>query len=435
MKNTIKFQRSNELFSYNSIDSFSKEVAFLPSVAFVPLQQHTGISANEIFSPGTTVREGQLIARSADKNSSCHIHSPIPGVIDRYSTITLPNGKLGKAAVIKLSGSFDLLGRREENYLWQNISATEILRVLDDMGIINTFEHSFPLVPEIRNRKLSDSRILAVRLYDMDPTCQLDSLLFKYEQHSVLEGCAIIAKAMDVQSVYLVYNSNKWEGPDLEKLQKLFKDRQVLLQKGHEKYPNGNSAQIKKIVQKNSKTDDINPLCIDVVTALSTWEAVVKNVPPLTRYVAFLGTAINKQLVFKCRIGTTIGDLIEECGGFKSPPSCIVINGLITGTAVYDLDTPITKYTKSVHVMDKDSNPNFDSYDCVHCGYCLSSCPEHLDPIKIVTHIRKESFSKDIVSDIQACQFCACCSMVCPSRIALHHIIHEASESIKRELK
>jgi electron transport complex protein RnfC len=142
---------------------------------------------------------------------------------------------------------------------------------------------------------------------------------------------------------------------------------------------------------------------------------------------------VARTSILKVRIGTTLAALIQESGGFTSPPSRIITNGLITGTAIQDLSTPITKTTKSVHIMDKESCPDYTVHDCIHCGRCLQVCPVYIDPMELVEVIKNKKIRQKHIRSIESCQHCGCCTMVCPSRIPLHHILKNAREAGFRE--
>lgn len=427
MTHFVRFRKSSEYIRFEVPPLEMAGCAFLPSTAYVPLLQHTGSRARPVVAIGDAVHEGQLIARGMSGDSS-HIHSPIPGIVREFRTIPMPDGTMEQSAVVTLSGSFDILGRKEENYPWKNVSESEILRVLEDKGLINTFETPISLVTQLREAKKVKKPILALRLFDGDPTCLLDSFMVKHALDRILEGCAIIARAIDAKAAYLVHIDRRWDGPDDRALAEIFQERHVAVVRSSGRYPSGNTGQFLDLLRGLQPDYDAKSIVlIDPITAYSAYEAVVKNVPILNRFIAITGPALESPAVLKVRVGTPIGDIIEERGGFKADPSRIVVNGLLRGQAVYDLDTPITKYTKSLHIMDADTCKPYTVRDCVHCGRCLQVCPVSIDPQRIATIVMKDSVNQKLLDSMDACQYCGCCAIVCPSRIPLHHIIREAT--------
>lgn len=429
----IHFKRSSENISFEAPEPRIVGNAFLPSVALVPLCQHAGRAANPVVSIGDRVREGQLIARSGSPDSS-NVHSPIPGIVRRYCTVPLPDGTMGKAAEITLSGSFDILGRKEPRNNWRQIPDAELLKILDEKGVINTFDQPLPLSTSLRKAKKDGSVVIAVRLFDYDPTCLLDSFMVADRMDEILEGTALLSKSVDAKTVVFIHDSKKWNIPDSRDLSQLFGTRKVVALRSGNRYPFGNSVCLSSLVLSSPDIPDGSvPVFIDPITAISALEAVVKNQPILYRYLLVSGAAVGNASLLKVRIGTTIGDIIEECGGFRDTPSRIVVNGLLTGIALYDLDTPVTKTTKSLHIMDYDTCPDYTVNQCIHCGRCLQVCPVRIDPMRVVTGIRKGKITDALIDSIRSCQYCGCCAMVCPSRIPLHHIIREAGDKPSQE--
>ncbi len=428
MTRFIRFKRSFEHIRFEAPVLIHSGNAFLPTTALVPLQQHEGSPAMPVVSAGERVREGQLLARGTSSDSA-NIHAPIPGILKEIRTVSLPDGKRGQAAVISLSGSFDILGRKQEQFPWRLSPESEILRVLEDKGVINTFDHPVPLVPMLRAAKKTGDAVLALRLFDYDPTCQLDSWLASEQLRTVLEGTAILAKSFDAKTVYLVHDDKAGKGPATKLIEEIFGARKVTVLQGDKRYPSGNVRRFTHLLKEKA------PVLVDPVTALSAYEAVVNNQPGLQRYVAISGPALGSPAILRVRVGTPIGDVIEECGGFRTDPSRIVVNGLLTGTALYDLDTPVTKYTKSLHIMDRDTCPSYTVRECIHCGRCLQVCPVSIDPMRTVYAINRLKTEPAVLKSIAACQFCGCCAIVCPSRIPLHQIIREAAVRQKGTVK
>lgn len=425
MTRYIHFKRSFERIEFETAELSPGGNAFLPTTALVPLLQHAGTPAVPVVSPGDAVREGQLIARGTMADSA-HIHAPIPGILKEFRTVPLPDGTTGTAAVINLAGSFDILGRKEEHFPWKSVPESEILRVIEDKGIVNTFGTPVPLVARLKESRKRGNATLALRLFDLDPTCQLDAMLVRHHLAEILEGAAILAKGIDAKNVFLVHEGKEWAGPSPKELEANFPNRKTSLVKGDQKYPSGNARIFSRLIA--SLAPDVkaaSSVYVDAVTALSVYDAVVRNQPTINRYIAVSGPAIDSPAFIRVKVGTPIGDIIEECGGFRVEPSRIVVNGLLSGQAVYDLDTPVTKYTKSLHLMDPDSCPAYTVRECIHCGRCLQVCPVRLDPSHLVHDIRLGKPASDLSAPAAACQSCGCCAIVCPSRIPLHHIIRE----------
>lgn len=420
----IRFRRSMESFALSQPRPKEICTAFLPPVALVPFKQDSGAEACPVVTEGSRVREGQLIARGTPPDMS-RIHAPIPGLLRSIRKKSPNSGVSSGMAEIVLSGSFDILGRKEENFSWKNTPESEILKLIEDRGVVSTFDEPVPLAPVLRSAKKQKNPSVAVRLFDLDPTCQLDSFLTKHLFREVAEGAALIARSIHVSEIYFIHDDTV--EPEPEELKNLTGPIEPYLLKTDSHYPSGNRKQLSKLLESETQTDTV--VFIDPSTAVSAHDAVVHNKPVLYRYVHVSGPAVRNPAVMKAKIGTTIGGLIHECGGFTENPSRIVINGLITGTAVSDPATPITKTTKSVHVMDSENCPDYKVHDCIHCGRCLQVCPVYLDPMELVDAITYGEISPAQKILIESCQHCRCCSMVCPSRIPLHHILKESQEA------
>lgn len=419
----IRFRRSMESFALTQPRPKEICTAFLPPVALVPFKQDSCNEASPVVTEGSRVREGQLIARGTPPDMT-RIHAPVPGLLRSIRKGGTGNGTTDGMAEIVLSGSFDILGRKEENFSWKNTPESEILKLLEDRGVVCTFDDAVPLAPILRSAKKQKNAAVVIRLFDLDPTCQLDSFLTEHLFREVIEGAALIARSIHVQKIYFVHDDP--EGPDAVELKNLTGPIEPHLVRTDNRYPSGNRKQLSKLLESEADADTL--VFIDPSTAVSAHDAVVHNKPVLYRYVHVSGPAVKESAVMKAKIGTTIGGLIQECGGFTENPSRIVVNGLITGTAVSDLTTPVTKTTKSVHVMDNENCPDYKVYDCIHCGRCLQVCPVYLDPMELVDAITYGEISPAQKTLIESCQHCGCCSMVCPSRIPLHHILRESRD-------
>ncbi len=398
--------------------------AYLPSVALMPLLHHVGESPRLVVREGDRVDEGQLVGIGS--GSSARVHSSVPGIVRDFRHIRMPDGKKQLAVCIELDGSFSLLGKRKETVSWGFLPEPELVRIIEEKGVINTFSSPVPLAVQLRSFRIQHPPappVLLVRLFDEDPTYDTDGFLSRVYLSHVLEGAAVTARAADVMSIILVHNSKEWSGPDEKELSDIFSHRKVrVLSMYGALYPNGNRRELVNAVNAEEKKSPgifWGDLMIDAVTAMNVYEAVVHNTPVMEQFVHVSGDGLVRQGMFKVRIGTSIGDLIAECGGFSARPEKIIINGLVLGQAAYDLDTPVTKYTKSLCVFTKSSYKPGVETTCTRCGECAAVCPVGLYPAKLYQIYRTAGNSGALRDQALLCEECAACSCVCPSRIPL----------------
>lgn len=420
MTQFLKFRRGGVTIAFETPLLTYSGNAFIPTTAVIPLDQHSGEAAHSIVSVGDRVREGQLIARGP-----VPVHASIPGIVSAFRSVPLPDGRMGEAIVIDLCGSFDITGRKTAHNGWKNIPTADITRLIEERGVVNCFEKPHPLAVDLKIARSGTNPTLVCRLFDQDPTSPIETRLFSEKSESVLAGFALIAHAMRASSVIIVVSEDTDRNePYAQERAVAFGDLPVTVLRIKSRYPCGSKKRLERFLSsKIANFAQGYALYCDPVTSLAAHDAIVHDIPPISTHVMVQGSAIAHPQFLQVKTGTLIGDVIDECGGFKMPPARIIVNGLLGGTALYDLDTPITRYTHSLHIMDRDVCPPFSVLDCIHCGACLASCPAGLDPARTVSAIRNLALSPRTIASIAACEGCGCCTMVCPSRIPLHHEI------------
>jgi electron transport complex protein RnfC len=147
------------------------------------------------------------------------------------------------------------------------------------------------------------------------------------------------------------------------------------------RYPQRNRRELEIAVGSFARASGLefqNSVCLGMSSLSAIHDAVRLNLPLVERYVAVGGDAVKRPAVLRVRIGTRIGDAFAECGGFVDDPERVVIGSPLTGSAVCDLDAPITKTTWAVAALSARRIGGNTVRNCIGCGNCRAVCPVSL---------------------------------------------------------
>ncbi len=397
--------------------------ALIPRTLVVPLSQHLGKPSDIAVEVGDEVREGMILGTSSGF-ISVPVHSPVPGTVKEIKDVYLPNGIKSRAIVIEMEGEFDRSGKEESTREWENLSSKELIDIIQENGIVGLGGATFPSHVKFSIPKGKKAEVFVVNGVECEPYLTIDHRLMLEKSDELIEGIKIIRKILEPERLAIGIEVNK---PDAIRLmEEKAREHDIPLEviPLELKYPQGDEKLLLKAVTGREVPSGALPIEIGAVvsnagTVFSIYEAVVHQKPLIERLVTVSGGAIKNPANLKVRIGTSIGDLIEECGGFSEVPEKIVVGGPMTGFAVYDLDTPVIKGTSGVLALTSKETNSATRTACISCGRCIDACPIGLNPTTLFKQVDHLAYDESLESGLMDCRECGSCGYVCPAHIPL----------------
>ena len=443
MVSASNFISGDKNFILSSVD------AFLPKFAVIPLCEDDSDFLEVLVSEGSVVKEGDVIA----KTRGLYIHSSVPGLVKKIEQRQYSNGKQGLCAIISLGGAFSFLGKRMYPQAWHDYEASTMRFLLKEAGIVNTFSKSQSIYTQMAEIHKTKSDTVVLRLFDSDPSYITESFIAKNYISSVLEGAAILSKAFDAKNLFIAYSVNEKNSLKSEIDAFLNENSKVIFPENLEvftigidlkKYPAGTMHDLSTFIKKNFKDERFSnigrkDLFVDSTTALNAYNAIIFKKPVLTTFIHVTGECLNSAAILNVRIGTSLRDIVEQCGGFKRKVAKIIVNGIIQGKSLSSLDIPVSCSIKSVEFVPKKRAKLQITEKCIRCGNCRKICPVYLWPGNLYRLAHLESLENASESDKIAyksailCTECGLCNSVCPSRIPLSQTISILKDSYNEE--
>lgn len=415
-----------------STENKAIQQARLPSRAVIPMIQHTGAPCEPLVKIGDMVKKGQLIGKS-DKFISSPVHASISGVVKEVKEA--PHPTVGKAVsvVIESDGKDeqDESVKKRENAA--GLPKEQIVEIVREAGIVGLGGAAFPTHVKLKPPKKIDTVILNGA--ECEPYLTCDDRMMIERPGDVTKGLLLIMKALEVNKAIIAIESNKPKAIKSinEELRNSgtradFLNKEITLKALPAKYPQGSEKQLIEAVLKRRVPPKGLPLDVGCVvhntgTAIAISEAVYDGKPLIERVVTITGDCIKEPLNLNVRIGTTAGELLEECGGAVRGISKVVAGGPIMGIAQCTMEVPVIKGTSGVLFLSSAAACIFDEMPCIKCARCVDACPMNLLPLMYAKFVKKEKWGELDDCNIEDCIECGACSYVCPGRIPLVHYI------------
>ncbi len=407
--------------------------AKLPEKVVIPLSQHIGAPAEALVKPGDAVKVGTLIGQSS-KFISASVHSSLSGRVTAIEN--RPHPVLGDAMAVVIEGD----GKNEHEIFSsrdpEHVSSEEVKKLIINAGIVGLGGAAFPAHVKLflpRGKKV-DTFILNGA--ECEPYLTGDYRIMVEKTKEVIGGLRIIKRILNTEKAYVGIEKDKTEAIRVMK-EALTNEKNIIVIPLTVKYPQGGEKQLIKTILNREIPGgglpmDAGCMVSNVGTALSVYEAVTFGRPLYRRVVTVTGTMIKNPVNLLARIGTRIGDLIEECGGVTGNCAKVITGGPMMGPAQYSLDVPVIKGTTGILCLGGKEISLHEELPCIHCARCVDVCPMGLLPTEMRKQIKAGRCEELQNYNLSDCLECGCCEYVCPAHIPLVHLFKLGKSEIQR---
>lgn len=416
--------------------------AAIPALLTLPLRQHIGVAAQPLVKPGDRVLTGQVIARSRGVVSA-PLHASSSGIVKEIADYELPSPSrvVSPSIVIETDGEDSWVETEHDSLVdYLNVSPVVIQQRILQSGIVGQGGAGFPSAVKLIPGLGLEIELLIINAAECEPFISCDESLIRNHVKELITGIDILAHALQVDACVIAIEDNKTEA--IEILQQGLAAHPasgIQLKKISSLYPAGGERQlIKSITGMAVPADglpvDIGVVCYNVGTAYAVKQAVMNNRPLVSRIVTVTGPGIHSPCNKHVRLGTSMADLVRQCGGYTDDFAYLIMGGPMMGIRLESDSVPVIKTTNCLLAAGKQlfKEQQFEQ-PCIRCDECANVCPANLQPQQL--HWHSKVFNAERLQDFRLfdCIECGCCSYVCPSHIPLVERYRLAKSTIWEE--
>lgn len=392
----------------------------------IPLLQHIGTVCEPIVDKKTDVLIGQKIGEGNDE-FSVPVHSSTAGHVVAIEERPHPICGSVPSIVIESNETDNTI----EFETSKNPSKEHIISALKDSGVVEL--NGYSLYNMLTSEKLIDTVLINLSFSgDVSSNCASENIA------SIIEGMNLLIKASGAQQgAFIIRNNNRQLISAIES--GLFEEADIEIFTVDQDYSpsmaNLLTYEITGMQIPNTCTPlDAGVLLSSAGSALAVRKAVLEGIPQITVNVTVTG-AVHNPGVKNVRIGTTIKEVIDSCGGYSGEPGKIIMNGIFSGTALSTDEVPVIKSTSHIIVQSSDEVLHDRPGPCIQCARCVDVCPVNILPGRIASFADMGMHDECLKLHVNSCVECGLCVYVCPSSRHILQLIRYSKTILQELLK
>ena len=395
-----------------------------------PLSQHIGAPAKPVVKKGDHVLAGQMIAE-AGGFVSAPIHASVSGTVTGIKKILNNMGSKVDAVIIENDEQYESVPDQVTESL-DSLSKEEVLNKIREGGVVGMGGAGFPTHVKLSPKEPDKIEYVLVNGAECEPYLTSDYRRMMDYPDEVIGGLKCMLKLFDNAKGCICIEDNK---PDaIELMQKKVADignMEVFVAKT--KYPQGAEKTLIKrvmgrIVPSGGLPADVGVVVDNISTVKAISDAIQTGMPLVERVATVTGEKIKNPGNFVIKIGTSVRELIDYCGGFTDDDVLVKMGGPMMGFPLNTLDVPMMKGSNGIIAVEPDETKE---QPCIKCGRCVDVCPMELSPLYFVKYAKDENWQGMKDMNVMDCVECRCCQYICSSKIPIINSIKAGKNAVR----
>ena len=398
-----------------------------PKQVVIPMAQHIGAPCAPLVKKGDTVKMYQKIG-DTQAPISAPVHASVSGTVVAVEPRPHPLGDLVMSVVIENDG-LDTPELMEPLSDSQLKDPEAILQRIREAGVVGMGGAMFPTAFKIQSGR-GKVDTLIINGAECEPYINGDHLTMRQFPEELLKGIELARIAQGVEKAYYGIEKNKQDAIDILNSHDPAKYGVEIIPE-EEKYPQGGEKmQIKTITGREVKPGGlpagVGCCVISTRTAYAIYQACCEGKSVIERIVTVDGSAVAAPVNAMIRVGTSLGYIAEQVGGFVRTPKKVVLGGPMMGICATTLDAVTVKGTNGILFFTEDEDRTVEEPVCIRCGKCINVCPMRLEPTYMYQYYKKRDFDMLEKYHVTDCIECGSCTFRCPARMPLTHAFKTA---------
>ncbi len=388
----------------------------VPKTVVLPMSMHIGKPSLPTVKVGEHVDVGTLIGEQNGAVSS-PIYSSVSGTVKKIDKTLLANGSFTPSVIIESDG----LQTNDPGITPPSVSCkAELVDAIQKSGIVGLGGAGFPTYIKFNVKDVSVIEELIINGAECEPYITSDTRTMIDEADDIAFAVSLMKKHLGIKKIIIGIEANKKSAIAKMKVVAANIDgAEVKILPSI--YPQGGEKVLiyhttGKVVPAGKLPIDVGCIVCNCTTMAAIAKFVKTGMPLVEKCITVDGSAVKEPKNVIVPIGTSMADVFEFCGGFRSEPKKILYGGPMMGISVASMDSPILKNTNAVLAFSEKDALRPKTTQCIHCGMCVSHCPFSLSPVGIAKAYKNGNAEELKRLRVDICMECGCCSYICPAK-------------------